>query len=273
MPPDYFLEPTAGALWIAPFLLVAFAGVKRAKHPAETRLVVRTAAAGGTAALLFLVSTHLMSHRYEVDFLPTLVFAGAAAIALSGSRLLRIAGCIAIGYSVLANLAIALTGPYDEHLRNRPVSYLRLDRRFALSAEHRRLVSPRITARVEARFAAEEYREPIVTIGQSHYCYFLYVEWTGGGLRIVSKTNESQETYDMPHPHDAATEIALRYTPENGVMQVEVGGREVLRHAAGMLITAPSQVTIGRNDAEVGLTARRFTGALRVIEKTVEERR
>lgn len=272
LPPEYFLEPTAGALWIAPFLVAACLGVRRAKH-AEALLIARIAAAGGLAALAFLVSTHLMSHRYEVDFLAMLVFAAAAAVALSGSRVLRVAACVAIAYSTAANLAIAVAGPYDEHLRNRPVSYLKLDRRFALSAEHRRLVSPRITVQAEVRFPTAEYREPIVTIGESHYCYFLYVEWTPAGLRLVSKTNDSQAIYDMPHPRDAAARIALRYTPEDGVARVEVGGREVIRHPAGMLITAPSQVTIGENSAEAGLTARRFTGPLRVIEKTVEERR
>lgn len=273
LPPDYFLEPTAGALWIAPFAVFAFLGIRRAKHLPEARLIRRIAAAGGVAALAFLVSTHLMSHRYEVDFLAALVFAAAAAVGLSESRLLRVAACVTIVYSTAANLAIAIAGPYDEHLRDRPVSYLRLDRRFALSSEHRRLVSPRITVQVEARFAPEEYREPIVTIGQSHYCYFLYVEWTPTGLRLVSKTNASQTTYDMPHPRDAAAAIALRYTPEDGTARVAVDGREVMQHAAGMLITAPSQVTIGENSAEAGLTAPRFTGPLKVIEKTVEARR
>jgi hypothetical protein len=273
LPPDYFLEPTVGALWLAPLILAALAGVRGAKHVAETRLIVRTAMAGGLAALLFLITTHLMTQRYEVDFLPLLVFSAVAALALSSRKAVGVAACVLIGYSTLANLAIALAGPYDEHLRNRPVSYLRLDRRFALSTEHRRLVSPRISVRLEAKFSPDEYREPIVTVGQSHYCYFLYVEWTGAGLRIVSKTNESQIVYEMAHPKDATTTIALKYAPEIGEMRVEIDGREAIVHPVGMLIAAASQVTIGENLAEMGLTARRFTGALRVIEKTVEERR
>jgi hypothetical protein len=180
---------------------------------------------------------------------------------------------VLIAYGSLANLAIAVAGPYDEHLKNRPVSYLKLERRFSPVAEHRRLVSPRIDVQVEARFAPDEYREPIVTIGQSHYCYFLFAEWRGGGLRLVSKTNESQEAYDMAHPGNAGVPIRLRYEPESGTMRVEAAGREAIVHRVGMLITAPSQVKIGENYAEMGLTARRFTGSLRVISKTVEERR
>ena len=68
----------------------------------------------------------------------------------------------------------------------------------------------------------------------------------GAGLRIVSKTNEAR---------------------------VEVWGREAIVHSVGMPIASPSQVAIGENFAEMGLTARRFTGQLRVISKTVEERR
>jgi hypothetical protein len=77
----------------------------------------------------------------------------------------------------------------------------------------------------------------------------------------------------MAHPKDATTTIALKYAPEIGEMRVEIDGREAIVHPVGMLIAAASQVTIGENLAEMGLTARRFTGALRVIEKTVEERR
>jgi hypothetical protein len=65
----------------------------------------------------------------------------------------------------------------------------------------------------------------------------------------------------------------LRYTPETGEARVEVGGREAIVHPVGMLIAAPSQVAIGENFAEMGLTARRFTEQLRVVSKTVEERR
>src|SRR6185369_10355751 len=51
LPRDYFLEPTAGALWIAPFVAAALLGAGAAK--AETRLIVGTALGGGAAALLF----------------------------------------------------------------------------------------------------------------------------------------------------------------------------------------------------------------------------
>ena len=54
----------------------------------ETRLAIGVAAASGLAILLFLMSTHLATHRYEVDFTPLLVFAAVAAIAIGRNRAL-----------------------------------------------------------------------------------------------------------------------------------------------------------------------------------------
>lgn len=270
LPPEYFVEPTVGAFWVAPFLVAALAfWVRGAKQGAETRLIAGTALAGGVAALAFLVSTHLATHRYEVDFLPLLVFAAAVNLALAQGRAIRAAAGVLIAYSTLANLALAIAGPYDDYLRYRPASYLRLARRLSPSAAHRPSMSPRIEIRLEAQFAADEYREPIVTIGRSHYCYFLYAEWTPSGIRIVSKTNESQMTYDLGRPAEA---VAIRLRYEADEVRVEIDGREAIAHRVGALVAAPSQVATGENYADMGLTARRFTGRLRVVSKTVEER-
>lgn len=274
LPPDYFVEPTVGALWTAPFLLAVFAlGTKRAKNPAETRLVIGTALASGAAILLFLMSTHLATHRYEVDFVPWLVFAAAAKLALTPRRAIAVTASVLIAYGALANLALAIAGPYDDYLRNRPASYLKLARRFSPIAEHRPSMNPRITVKLEARFAPAAYREPIVIIGQSHYCYFLYAEWIPAGIRIVSKTNDSQQTYDILRPGDSPLPIALSYDPQSALMRVAVNGQDAIAHRVGALIAAPSQVAIGSNIADMGLTSRRFSGSLRIVEKTVEEQR
>jgi hypothetical protein len=268
LPPEYFIEPTAGALWIAPILLAAFwirAG--RAKHAGETRLVIGTAAGAGIAVLLFLVSTHLMTQRYEVDFLPLLVFAATVNLAMARGKAVAVIACVLIAYSATANLALAIAGPYDDYLRNRPTSYVRLASRLSPSVETRPIINPRIDVQLEARFTPRAYREPIVTIGRSHYCLFVYAEWIEGGIRIVSKTNDAEQHYDLPKPGERAVPIRLDYAPESGEARVSVDGRQVLTHRAGMLIAAPAQVAIGENYADMGLTARRFTGSLRVIAK------
>jgi hypothetical protein len=210
-----------------------------------------------------------MTQRYEVDFVPLLVFAAAASLALTGRRWVAAAACVLIAYGALANLALAVVGPYDDHLRTRPASWLKLARRFSWSEEQRPRMAPRIDVQLQAQFADRAYREPVVTIGQSHYCHFLYAEWTASGIRLVSKTNDSQQHFDIGKP-TGAIPIHLRYEPEAGEVRVEVAGREAIVHRVGMLIAAPAQVAIGANDAEIGLTARRFTGSLQVIAKRVE---
>jgi hypothetical protein len=266
LPPDYFVEPSAGALWIAPFLIAAFAVFKR-KIPVAT-----VAAAAGLAILLFLISTHLMSQRYEVDFVPPLVLAAAIALALTTRRAVRILAGAAIAWSAFANLALAVAGPYDDYLHNRPASYLKLARRFSPVPDHRPAVNPRIDLQLDATFPAVGYHEPIVTIGHSHYCYFLYAEWTPAGIRLVSRTNDSQLAYDLSSPIPPNLPIHLAYTPETGEMRVEVAGQEAIAHKVGTLVAAPSQVAIGENYADMGLTSRRFSGTLRVVSKTVEDR-
>jgi hypothetical protein len=272
LPPDYFVEPSAGAFWLAPFLLLApLPWIRRAKRPPETTLVVGIASGAGLAVLLFLASTHLSSQRYEVDFLPLLVFAAAATIAMTRSRAVSAIACLLVGYGALANMALAVAGPYDDYLHNRPASYLKLARRFSPVAEHRPLLNPRIDLRLEARFADHAYREPVVTIGRSHYCYFLFAEWTSTGIRLLSKTDDSQQQYDVPAA-SAPVQIHLTYAPESGDVRVSIDGRDAIVQHAGMLVAAPSQVAIGENFADMGLTARRFTGQLTVLQKIVEER-
>src|SRR6266700_254410 len=67
LPPDYFLEPTVGALWIAPFIVAALFLPSRRRllkgsdrsAPDEVRAVLGVAVCSAAAVLLFLMSTHL----------------------------------------------------------------------------------------------------------------------------------------------------------------------------------------------------------------------
>src|SRR5262249_31322626 len=69
LPPDYFVEPSIGVLWTTPFLLAAFLWVR------PRNVIVAVASIAGAAVLIFLISTHLASHRYEADFVSLLVLA------------------------------------------------------------------------------------------------------------------------------------------------------------------------------------------------------
>src|SRR3954447_4265248 len=60
LPADYFVEPTVGALWTAPFLIAAFAiGWSRAKRGTGVRVILGITTAAGLVTLTFLISTHL----------------------------------------------------------------------------------------------------------------------------------------------------------------------------------------------------------------------
>jgi hypothetical protein len=264
LPPDYFIEPSVGALWTTPLLLAAF-------WIRPKSFLIAVAAIAGAAVLLFLIFTHLMTHRYEGDFVPILVLAALLNFALARRRIVRVLACVLIVYSAVANLALGLAGPYEDYLKSDPGGYVRLARHFAPSAEDRLELNPRIHVRLSARFveAGVGYREPLVTIGHSHFCYFLYAERAADGVVLVSKTYESEAKLPVRASLMAPLRLDLQYAPAAGDMTVAVtGGGTVVQHV-GPLVAAPASVVTGSNLADLGLTSRRFLGSLEVVEKTV----
>jgi hypothetical protein len=289
LPPEYFLEPTVGALWTAPFIVAAlFLPARRQllKHskgasPAEVRTILGVALGSAAAVLMFLMSTHLATHRYEVDFLPLAVFAAVANLGIRigaspGRRRVALGAFLAvvIGYSAIANLALGMAGPYDDILKYRPLSYVRIARWFSPFPETRLVTNPEIAVELMAEFIPEPpgFREPLVTIGQTHYHDFLYVEHGAGVLRLISQTDDSRMVYEMADPRSQPVSIRLAYSPEAHKLRVCVNGQEVIVHPAGMLITSPALVAIGENKVDPGLTVRRFTGRLRLADKMVKGR-
>src|SRR5437764_10582632 len=90
---------------------------------------------------------------------------------------------------MVVSLALGVSGPYDEMLKNRPRSYLRIARWFSPVEAFRPIMNPEIDLRFTAEFGAaqEGVRKPLVTIGREVYRYFLYTEHAGGRLRFVSQ--------------------------------------------------------------------------------------
>ncbi len=272
LPPEYFVEPCVGALWLAPFLFAALWVPRRA---GAARPVLLVCAAGSAAILLFLISTHLASHRYEVDFVPLAVFAALASLGLrAASR--RWAGAllaVAIVYSALANLALGVAGPYDDILRYRPAAYVKLARRFSPNPAYRPLYDPRMNVAVEARFIPEPagFREPIVTFGRSHYNGFLYAEHSAGTVKLIAQTEDGRAVYEMPFPAGRSVRIGLSTDPATGRMTASVDAAAVLSVPCALLVTAPAQIEIGQNHSDVGLTYPVFTGTLRTISTVLSQ--
>jgi hypothetical protein len=274
-PAGYFIEATVGAFYLAPFmagaLLVPFLrGVVRILLCA-----VLTFSAG---VLLFLAATGFTTQRYEVDFLPHVVLAALAALGIYiGSRqratraILHVILVLAIAWGVVANLALAMSGPFDEILKNRPLTYLRIARWFSPIEEFRPMMNPAVRVAFTADFTAQEdhVREPLLTMGHQAYRYLLYAEHSAGKLQLVSWSENSSVAGVMADRDDQPAEIQVTFAPGTGSLAVTVNGREALVHQIGTLVTAPADVVIGENRIESGVTRDRFAGRIYNVVKSV----
>ncbi len=273
LPPDYFVEPSVGALWLAPFLVAAlWVPSPRRLKVADVRTVIWIGAAAALAIWFFLISTHLSSHRYEVDFFPLATFAALTGLGLRAASARRFwagaALAVVISYSVLANLALGIAGPYDDILHYRPAAYVKLAQRFSSNPEYRPLFDPNLAVEVEAQFVPEPpgFRDPIITIGRSHDNGFLFAEHAPGKLKLVAQTEDGSATTEIPFP-TAPVRIGLSYSPAGHRVSATVDGREVVSTPATLIVTAPAQIEIGRNNSDKGLTYPTFTGKIRTIRR------
>ena len=158
LPAEYFLEPTAGALFFAPFIAGAVF-VPRTARPA-IRIFLWTLTVSGPAILLFNAATGFVTQRYEVDFLPLLTLAALANTGIwlsrsAGWKRVALGGVLAalIAFGGIVNLAFGLSGPYEDVLKNRPAAYARLARWFSPVPDLRPLINPRLDVEFSTAFA------------------------------------------------------------------------------------------------------------------------
>jgi hypothetical protein len=279
-PPEYFIEPTVGALWVAPFLLAVFFVPGSRRLSSELRVVLWCITAAFLAILLFLMSTHLASHRYEVDFLQFGVFAGIAVLAIrTGAstgwrrRMLGLLLGAVIVYSSLANLALGIAGPYDDMFKLRPSHYVRLSREFTWIPEHQRMLNPEIVAEFTATFVPEQndFRDPLLTIGLSQHRHLIYAVHGEGKLRIVSHSEENEVAQEIPDPGNRPVAFRVRYSPKTRLLTTTVDGTELLQHHVETLVTAPSQVVAGKDRSDFSVIYAPFQGRILSFRKKVRE--
>jgi hypothetical protein len=152
------------------------------------------------------------------------------------------------------------------------LGYLRIAHWFSPIRQFRPVMNPKIRVDLSVTFIPEPpgYREPLITIGHSHHHYFLYVEHADGAIRLVSQSEDSKLVNEFPDPRNTPVSISLMYSPASRSMAVEVNGRAVIQQPIPMLITAPADVAAGENLSDLGLTARRFTGTIHVLNRIIE---
>ncbi|HEY7388916.1 MAG TPA: hypothetical protein VH640_10435 [Bryobacteraceae bacterium] len=263
LPRRYFYEPTAGALWTAPFLLgVVFL-------PRKQRILAAIAVSAA-AILLFLATTHLMTQRYAVDFLPLGLLASLAGIVIYRDRasrrvrrLITVLMVLAIGYSSIANLALGFAGPYDDLLRNRPASYVRIARWFSPFPQTRPLLNPEIQLVFRVHFANQQsgFRKPLVTLGGVHHGWSLSVQHLLRGPQLISQTEQSQSHFDILARDPLSATFRITWSRRTRIMQVVLDGQTVITEPLATLVTAPAQVLIGSG----------FTSPIEVQGKSVWE--
>jgi hypothetical protein len=275
-PAGYVIEPIVGALYCAPFVVGAFF-VVRASRLANVRTLLWIALASSAAVLLFLTATGFTTQRYEVDFLPLAVLAAVASFGILIARSRSIARAavtagfgVLVAYSVIANFALGIAGPYDEILKSRTVSYLRIARWFSPIEQFRPMMNPKVVIDLIAEFKAQPdgFLEPLITTGQQSYRHFLSVEHLPGRLRIISRSDTSTIAHEIEDPGRKPVGIRVTYSPESGKLTIAINGQEVLGHAIGILVTAPAQITVGRNNIEFN-AVKRFTGKIYGVRKIV----
>lgn len=287
LPQGYFLEPTVGALFLAPVIIAAFFPLPRHSlmkavfWRALMQVLFRTSLWSCIAVLLFVAATGFTTQRYMVDFLPLAVFAailnlacqiavrkGSARTALSGTF-----GVLTI-YAVVANLALGITGPYDDMLAHRPLGYVRIANWFSPVERFRPLLNPSVRIDMDIALGPETggSKQPLLTIGGQAFRHIIYVEHWNEGLLLTSHSDVAavaDETAVLPGQPFRAR---ISYDPQVRRLRIEVDERVVVEQVLQTLVTAPEQVVIGENRVYPGLTAPKFSGRIHVREKVVRAR-
>ncbi len=238
-PPEYFIEPIVGALWLAPFLPAAL-GVFFIRR---LRALIWFVPVSALAILFFLTTTGLSTQRYEVDFLPLLVLAALAVFAELNSRVLNavLMACVAFGTAV--NGAMGIRGPYAEIVHNRPERYVKIARFFSPVERLRPQLNPAFDVGFSTRVAkrSDHERRDIFFAGQPPWRYELFLDQLGGKAVLVSWFNSDSVSRELPFS-DQPVPFEVKYIPSTGEAVVAVGGSELIRQKIGTLIAAPADI-------------------------------
>jgi hypothetical protein len=259
LPMRYFLEPTGGILALCPLVFIAilapFCGKlfsNRRTFALITAILVFTA-----GCILFVSATGLTSQRYEVDFQPYLVFVACISACLilkelrTSIRMMAIALLvILVLYSVAANVALAVQGPYDQFVQASPGTYARLARWFSPIERYRPQEDPAI--RVQAAFDFPRQcvagMEPLISAGEFGSRYLLSAACLDNSrMRLVSETSYRSPDWiwvDVPYA-PGRNYAAIQFNPQDRTMTVTWNGNVALRHHLRFLVTAPSQIRLG----------------------------
>ena len=278
LPAHYFIEPVAGIVALSPLTLLGllapfFARTFRKKglqlyapgsiERENSRAAFQTLCAmyvHALGCLLFIAGLGLTTHRFEPDFEPPLLIIGfvvAAALLTKLRRFGRVPGnlfvALALMYSVVANAALAIGGPYDDIAQFHPRSFVRVARWFSPIERFRPVLNPEL--RVRAYFEFPEHcspgAKPLVSAGEIGSRYLLTADCNENGKLVLISSREPWSpdirTVEVQNSKPGLNLVDVHFSSGERRVIIRFNGDVVLDHSTPFLITAPSQVKIGSN--------------------------
>jgi len=260
-PARFFNGGTGGMLVLCPLVLLAvgpaFLPKKMSRHVAVTTIWSLTAFS--ILSILFVGSLGLVSQRYEVDFQPYLLLAGCIFMGLAvglmrgRTRLwVQFGFALMMAWSILANMALAVQGPYDQFVQAHPESYLRLAKWFSPADRFRPLLNPPLHVYGHFYFPVpcSPGMQPLFSIGEFGSRYVVSeVCKQDNQITIVSSSGDPRFAQvwvaDIALDRAGFERVDLDFAPQNKNMTVRWNGRVILTHPLPFLFTARSQVRVG----------------------------
>ena len=270
----YFLEPTAGCIFLAPFLI----GILFVQRLRGARMLLAVALASSTAVLLFIAGTGFTTQRYEVDFLPLFVLGAAAGFAVAiaratGWRRRALTGVlmVLVAAGVVANVALGLAGPNDDFLKDHPRYYARVASWFSPIERFQPLLDPRVDIEFTAVCTphGDGFREPLLAMGQRTFREIRVLEHHPGKFRLITQSESSSAAQEIDDPRSRPLRFRITYRPDTRKLAVSIDDREVLTHDLKRLFTAPAQVTVGENRIAPYVSAPVFTGRVERLRTAI----
>ncbi|HEX5229673.1 MAG TPA: hypothetical protein VFW44_18300 [Bryobacteraceae bacterium] len=258
VPPDYFYEPTGGVVDVSPIACFAILlPFFRKRFKREILAFLLAVSAFAVCCILFVAATGLTSQRFEVDFAPFLLLVGcvvAVALVRDLRGRVKALAASAVGlvflWTIGANVALALQGPYDQFIQSSPDAFVKLSKWFSPVARFRLLENPAFQASASFDFTkpCTPGTWPLVSTGEFGSRYLLSAACDfHGNLQLLSETSvqsSERRIIDVPYA-EGYNLVRLSFTPADRIMTVSWNDKVVLRQPLRFLITAPSQIHFG----------------------------
>ena len=242
LPATYTLEPIIGAIFLAPFLLALVVGARAG--PGLSILWLMTLSGAGIVA--FLSATGWSVQRYQVDFLPHFAL---VALVCALTRWPGWATVLLIVPGMAVSLALGITGPYNEMLRNKPARFVRIAGWFSPVERFRPQLNPLMWATFDRPPERPEgTKEILITAGPAVAKYQLTFLQVMGKPTLVSEYGMfgvSKITRELP-PATGTLQLQAAYSSVDGTMRVRQNGALVVEHKFGPFVSAPSEMTTAR---------------------------